>query len=56
MAVFLGAQNSVNVVSVKRLRHHDAILVIHTYVVIGLSTGGLKVDVAHFHGRRQGEG
>ena len=44
-----------NVVSVKRLRHNDAIPVIHLYVVIGLSAVGLGVGVAHLHGRRQVE-
>jgi hypothetical protein len=39
------------VVSVKRLRHYDAIPVIHLYVVIGLSAVGLGVGVAHLHGR-----
>jgi len=39
----------------KRLRHFDAILVMHRYVVAGVSVGGLVADVAHLHGRRQGK-
>jgi hypothetical protein len=38
----------VNVVSVKRLRHNDAIPVIHLYVVIGLSAVGLG-SVSHIY-------
>ena len=38
----------------KRLRHHNAILVIHRYVVAGVSWECGRVDVAYLHGRRQG--
>jgi hypothetical protein len=39
-------------VNYKRLRHDDAILIIHRYIVIGLSGGELVGDVAYLHGRR----
>ena len=45
--------HSGSVVYDKELRHYDAIIVIHTHVVIGLSEGGLEGSVAYLHGRRQ---
>ena len=42
-----------HVVMYKGLRHYDAILVIHRYVVAGVSGGRGSGDVAHLHGRRQ---
>ena len=49
LAWFLGAQNSVNVVRVKRLRQYDAIPVIHRQMVAGLSADGLVAGVVHLH-------
>jgi hypothetical protein len=50
MAWCLGAQNIVNVVSVKRLGHYDAILAIHRYGFIELSVDELVIGVAFMHG------
>src|SRR5215218_5942884 len=44
------------VVNYKRLRHDDAILVMHRYVVAGVSVGELMADVVFTHGSRQGSG
>ena len=48
------AQYIVNVVSVKGLRHNDAIYAIHRYGFIELSVDELVIGVAFTHGRRQG--
>jgi len=42
-------------VNYKRLRHSDAIRVIHRYMVAGVSRGRGVVDVAFTHGWRQGK-
>lgn len=42
------------VVNDRRLRHDDAILVMHRYGVAGVSWGLAVADVVHLHGRRQG--
>jgi hypothetical protein len=38
----------------KGLRYHSAILVMHRYIVAGVSVGRQWGGVAYLHGRRQG--